>query len=550
MLSDPGQNKHSGSSMPSLIVIACVGVVCILGLYRYIIYPVFLSPLAKVPSAHWSSSVTPLWILIQRRRGRENPMVHAAHERLGSLVRLGPNEIAVNCVDGGIRTIYGGGYEKGSWYSVFTNYGVENTFSSLQRGPHSARKRMLSNVYAKSTLQASASMAGIAESLMCHRLTPRLAASSGKAVEAYEVFAGAAMDFVTAYIFGLAQASNFMQDPDHCKQWVINYKARQEFIFWPQELPGLVTFAKRLGIKHWLVPKWVDKANEDIEAWVMSLCDAAEKVHVNSADGKTKNVAVVYNQLRSMLKKANGDKDPHAPLTAKERLDIASELLDHAAAGFDTTSITLTYLAWELSKPENKDLQSALRKELNGCSPMYRPASGDTEVLETPDFKHLDNLPILHAVVMESLRLHAAIPGAQPRVTPEKAELGDAESMVKGLRAGTRVNSYAYSLHLNEQVFPEASKWRPQRWLDERGEVDPSGEKSRWFWAFGSGGRMCIGSNLAMADMKCIVAAIWANFATTILDDTGMTHNGGYTSEPLGSPEGNYLLLNFLPTQM
>ena len=71
------------------------------------------------------------------------------------MVRLGPNEISVNCVDGGIRTIYGGGYEKGDWYAVFNNYGVNNIFSSLQHGPHSARKRMLSNVYAKSTIQSS-----------------------------------------------------------------------------------------------------------------------------------------------------------------------------------------------------------------------------------------------------------------------------------------------------------------------------------------------------------------------------------------------------------
>ncbi len=53
----------------------------------------------------------------------ENRNVRAAHEHKGSVVRLGPNEISVSSVDGGIKTIYSGGFEKGEWYSIFDNYG-------------------------------------------------------------------------------------------------------------------------------------------------------------------------------------------------------------------------------------------------------------------------------------------------------------------------------------------------------------------------------------------------------------------------------------------
>ncbi|GAM87864.1 hypothetical protein ANO11243_058920 [Dothideomycetidae sp. 11243] len=532
--------------MASPVVLDSLGLLFALAVYRYIIYPVLLSPLAKIPSAHWSSPFSPIWILTHRHYGRENPVVHDAHERLGPLVRLGPNDISVNCVEGGIRTIYAGGWEKGDWYSVFTNYGgVGNAFSSLQRGPHSTRKRMLSNVYAKSTLLASPTMAGISENLMCHRLLPQLDVYGRRSVEVYEVFVGAAMDFTTAYIFGLAQGSNFIEDPEHCRKWVVDYHARHEYIFWPQELPNLTAWAEKFGIR--LVPKWVDRANQDIEDWIMSLCDAAGKVYDSGETKDAKDEPVVYTQMRTMLKKSNGDKEARSSLSASENLDIASELLDHAAAGFDTSSISLTYLAWELSKSENKHIQEALQKELNACSVMYRAAKSDEQIVDTPDLKTVDSLPMLHAIVMETLRLHAAIPGNQPRIAPENAELGPADESVKGIPAGTRVSAQAYSLHLNEEVFPEATKWRPQRWLDEHGQVDSSGEKARWFWAFGSGGRMCIGSNLAMADMKCIVAAIWANFTTSILDDKGMTHYGGYTSEPIGSSEGNYLLLQFEP---
>lgn len=534
--------------MASPIFVAALSLLFILGTYRYILHPVLISPLRKIPPAHWSAPISPIWILFTRRRRNENTTIYALHQRLGPLVRLGPNEISVNCVDGGIRTIYSGGYEKGDWYAVFDNYGVDNIFSSLQHGPHSVRKRMLSNVYAKSTIQSSAALHDITEVLMCHRMLPRLCESQGKAVEAYEVFSGVAMDVITGYCFGLGQSSNFLEDAEHCKRWVLDYKARQAYMFWPQEMPGLVAFAKFFGFRHWLVPRWVDVANANLASWVLSFCDKAERAHEARHIVDARNQATVFNQLRGMIKKSKGDKTD-APLTANERLEIASELLDEVLAGFDTTGITMTYLAWQLSKPENRAIQQALREELRENQVMYQPITDDAQIHNCPDFRMLDSLPMLHAVVTESLRLHAAIPGCQPRITPKNAEIGPGEACIKGLPANVRVNSYGYSLHLNEEAFPEPRKWEPRRWLNTQGEIDGGGEKARWFWAFGSGGRMCIGSHLAMIDMKSIVAAIWGNFETAIVDDTGMIPKGGYTCEPLGSPEGNYLLLSFEPVQ-
>lgn len=180
--------------MASPIFVVAVFLLSLLAAYRYLVHPIFISPLHKIPPAHWSAPISRFWILYTRRRRNENATIYALHQRLGPLVRLGPSEISVNCVDGGIRTVYGGSYEKGDWYAVYKNYGADNIFSSLPHGPHSARKRMLSNVYAKSTIQSSAAFHGVTEVLLCHRMLPRLlrGASSGGAVEAYELFSGVA----------------------------------------------------------------------------------------------------------------------------------------------------------------------------------------------------------------------------------------------------------------------------------------------------------------------------------------------------------------------
>lgn len=98
------------------------GALLLLAIYKFIIYPTFLSPLSKIPSAHWSSSISPLWILWTRFHCRENREVHSAHLKLGAIVRLAPNELSVSNI-GSVRTIYGAGFEKGEWYSIFDNYG-------------------------------------------------------------------------------------------------------------------------------------------------------------------------------------------------------------------------------------------------------------------------------------------------------------------------------------------------------------------------------------------------------------------------------------------
>lgn len=92
------------------------------GIYHFIIYPAFLAPISRLPNAHWSAAVSPLWILHKRFRKRENRALQEAHRRLGPYIRVAPREVSVDDVEG-VRGVYGGGFEKPGWYGVFDNYG-------------------------------------------------------------------------------------------------------------------------------------------------------------------------------------------------------------------------------------------------------------------------------------------------------------------------------------------------------------------------------------------------------------------------------------------
>jgi len=389
---------------------------------------------------------------------------------------------------------------------------------------------MISNVYSKSYLQNSKDLHAISQCLLDMRLLPLLekSATFGTDVDVLELNYAVAMDFINAYLFGILMGSNFISSEWIDKHSSFNitssepfskrfrhiYHCRKTYTFWPQELPRLTAFLHSCGIR--VVPKFVDAANREIEHWCKGMCRRTEEWET---DPETRlfglepgQVPLVYDQLATSLKDA-----PHSPTITNPReafesathpsdLTIASELLDQLAAGHETSGITLTYIMHELSK--RPTLQAALRTELLTLSPplQFLPPSPTSQPLPIPSARHsyslpedlpspraIDGLPLLQAIVMETLRLHAAIPGPQPRITPSTPTT---LAGYTDIPPHTRVSALPYSLHRNGAVFPEPDAWKPERWLDAGKEEKE--EMMRWFWAFGSGGRMCVGRHFAV----------------------------------------------------
>ncbi|TGO90466.1 hypothetical protein BPOR_0063g00080 [Botrytis porri] len=83
------------------------------------------------------------------------------------------------------------------------------------------------------------------------------------------------------------------------------------------------------------------------------------------------------------------------------KTQIAAEILDHLAAGLDTTGASLTYLLHTLSLPSNLPIQEKLHLSLT--SPPKNTTQSET--------------PYLNALITETLRLHPPIPMSKPRLT-------------------------------------------------------------------------------------------------------------------------------------
>lgn len=338
---------------------------------------------------------------------------------------------------------------------------------------------MISNIYSKSVVTASPALLAQMSTIMYNRFLPYLDAArrkDGGVLNIYALLSASTMDIVNGYIFGLKASSNLIDNADQLTWFLDLYNSRRSYNFWPQEFPVFSSFVEKwLGYK--FAPKWVDEANEEIEKWTQRMCEGAG-LALTQGEAEPADTPVVYQQLVTALtkeaKKNDIEKTDFAPV-------LASEVLDHLAAGFDTSGITLNYVVHELSR--NKDSQSRLQSELQTLSPPLVHSSRPT----LPDPKTVDALPFLHAVIWETLRLHSAIPGPQPRFTPPQGcRLGPGEQSYY-VPGGVRVSASAGLLHADEEVYDRASEWRPKRWLDmERlGEEKRKDMESRWFWAFG-----------------------------------------------------------------
>jgi hypothetical protein len=422
-------------------------------------------------------------------------------------------------------------------------------FSARTGAEHSARKRLISHVYSNSYIQSSAAAAAQSQAILYDRFLPILEDSMDETqnpygVDIYSVFMAATMDLIAAYIFGLQNGTNFLGDKAFREHFLELYKARNDYGYYDQEIPQLTKLCRKLGIP--LCPKWADEANEKLGKWFQGLCTKMEHaVDSNQPQTSPLDQPVVWNALICGLQNEEIKRGKASVLyptaLANFKLSVASELFDHVLAGQETAGLTLTYLAWRLS--QSLELQGQLREELLSLSPNMQLTEDSTSTI--PDSKQLDGLPLLHAVLTETLRVHAPIPGAQPRQTPESGcRLG-----AYAVPGGVRVAALAYTLHRDEAVFPEPDNWDHTRWLSSHADEETLKQRHKQFWAFSSGGRMCIGSHFAMhgesvpepcmgkhlqvIEMKLIVAAIYSNYISHIIDDDGMENQSdGYTSRP------------------
>lgn len=171
--------------------------------------------------------------------------------------------------------------------------------------------------------------------------------------------------------------------------------------------------------------------------------------------------------------------------------ELIEEMMALTFAGSGTTSSTLTYLMYSMARDTRT--QERLREELY--------ASGES-------FNELKDLPVLNAVIKETMRLYPTIISTLPRVLDQPISV---DGVV--LAKGTVVGMQNYVHHRDARLFPSPDEFLPDRWLKDGDDVK---DMNNALTPFSLGPRNCIGQNLARAELYLATSKVFRKLRFTL----------------------------------
>lgn len=176
------------------------------------------------------------------------------------------------------------------------------------------------------------------------------------------------------------------------------------------------------------------------------------------------------------------------PMTEQELRD---ELVTLLLAGHETTASALSWaLYWVHYLPE---VQEKLRSELK-------------QLGNSPEPSEIARLPYLTAVCQETLRIYPITLTTGVRVLKAPMNL-----MGYQFDPGTVLFPCTYLVHHREDLYPQSKQFKPERFLQRSFAAHE-------YLPFGGGNRYCIGSAMAMLEMKLALAMILLNWHLDLVD--------------------------------
>ncbi|KAF9874684.1 cytochrome p450 monooxygenase [Colletotrichum karsti] len=424
------------------------------------------SPLKHIP-APWYVSLTHWVLKYYTVTGQRMYYIDGLHRRYGPVIRITPNEVSVADPDGFIAIHrMGSGFAKGRYYRQISG-GAKNTAIFTIRDPkeHATRRKLFARAFTVSSIRQNC------EALVrtkVEKATDCICAEAENGTSnVLKWWTLMASDVVGQLCFG---ESFELLESGKENGFIEVLQAAAAASARRIELPWLHTLVIRLPfLSSKSVQLMINTRNEMIKYSKK----AVENLHRHK-DNKANLFAAVL---------ADCETNEKTQLTDEiVRIEASNMLI----AGSDTISNTLVYVVWAILK--RPKLQQRLEDEVCGLGDNF-----DDVVLE--------KLPLLNAVIYETLRLYGAASGTFPRETPPSG-INIGGYFIPG---GIDIATQAYTMHRLPDVFPDPLKFDESRFLP--GAM--SDRQKHVFAAFGNGSRSCIGVFLAWMEMRLAIALLF-----------------------------------------
>jgi len=140
-----------------------------------------------------------------------------------------------------------------------------------------------------------------------------------------------------------------------------------------------------------------------------------------------------------------------------------------------------------------------------------------------PTAAELANLPLLEAAIKETMRLLPPVSWFSRTVMAD-TQLGDYP-----IANGTTIICSPFVIQRHPDIYPQPHRFWPERWLTTTPNIYA-------YLPFGAGPRACVGSNLALFEMKLVLAMILQQYQLTPPAQAVINSTGVMVSMPQAMP--------------
>ncbi|RDL38701.1 uncharacterized protein BP5553_03041 [Venustampulla echinocandica] len=483
---------------------------CGLALIAYVVYMLYLHPLAKYPGP-FLAKFTHAYAAYHAFKQDIHLDMWRCHQKYGNFVRYGPDRMLINTANG-LRDIYGinKNVTKSQGYNAMVHR-VPSVLTIRNKKEHSDRRRLIGEGLSDSAIRRYEPV------ILNHinHLVDVIAPNEGEEAEykkdqTWSISRNMAKLYLTT---GNYLAFDIMSDVVFGKQY--NLLGVPKYRFLPDAiagsnirttvllyLPGLVR--GRLDKK--LFPACI-KARNAFLYFIGKLLH--ERLQVTSPKRPD-----VFSALSSENRRAG--KDALGP----EQLGAESTTL--VIAGSDTTSTAMSSVFFYLA--HNRTCYQAAVDEVRS---MF------TSRDEIKIGAKLNSCVYVRACIEEAMRITPPIGASLFREAGPGGVTVDGHFFPAGMDVGTSI----YSIHHNAEYYPRPHKFEPERWVLKSGATtaEQLALANAAMNPFSIGQRACIGKSLAIVELMLTFATVLWTLDLALVDGKeGETGRGKEVGAPLG----------------